>query len=97
MGQVHYEEVETRSALNRVGNMGFRWSLNLYRGCVHGCHYCFARRFHAFYDLDPSADFTSVIVGKTNLPWLLRRELARSSWWRARPQTLISLLRGGTV
>ena len=34
MGQVHYEEVETRSALNRVGNMGFHWSLNPYRGCV---------------------------------------------------------------
>jgi DNA repair photolyase len=36
---VRYEETECRSALNRVHGMGFKWSLNLYRGCVHGCHY----------------------------------------------------------
>jgi DNA repair photolyase len=35
-----YEEVECRQALNRVAGMPFKWSLNPYRGCVHGCHYC---------------------------------------------------------
>ena len=47
MERVHYEEVEAKNALNRVANMGFAWSLNPYRGCVHGCHYCFARRYHS--------------------------------------------------
>ena len=80
MERVHYEEVEAKNALNRVANMGFAWSLNPYRGCVHGCHYCFARRYHSLYDLDPSKDFTSVIIVKTNLPEVLRRELSRPSW-----------------
>jgi DNA repair photolyase len=39
MGKVYYEEVQASSALNRVINMGFRWSLNPYRGCVHECFY----------------------------------------------------------
>ena len=80
MTQVHYEEMEARSALNRVENMGFRWSLNSYRGCVHGCHYCFARKYHSLYDLDPGKDFSSIIIVKTNLPAVLRKELSRPSW-----------------
>ena len=61
--QVHYEEVQCRTALNRVqGNMPFRWSLNPYRGCVHGCHYCFARRFHGYLDL--SAGRTSPVSSR---------------------------------
>ena len=80
MKSVHYEEMEARSALNRVENMAFRWSLNPYRGCVHGCHYCFARRYHSLYDLGAGKDFSSIIIVKTNLPELLRRELSRPSW-----------------
>lgn len=80
MGGVHYEEIEARSALNRVKGMPFRWSLNPYQGCVHGCHYCYARRYHGFLELDASEDFPSVIFVKTNLARLLRRELRRPSW-----------------
>jgi DNA repair photolyase len=80
MGQVHYEEIQAASALNRVENMGFRWSLNPYRGCVHECHYCFARRYHSLFDLDPGSDFASVVMVKNNLPDLLRRELSRPGW-----------------
>ena len=80
--RVRYEEVECRTALNRVKGMGFRWSLNPYRGCVHGCHYCFARRFHSYYDLDTSNDFTSVIFVKTNAHEVLAQELSRRSWRR---------------
>ena len=41
--QARYQEVTCRSALNRVKGMPFEWTLNPYRGCTHGCHYCFAR------------------------------------------------------
>ena len=59
--------------------MGFSWSLNPYRGCVHGCHYCFARRFHSHFDLGPGGDFTDVIFVKVNAPEVLRLELSRRS------------------
>ena len=44
--EARYQEVRCRSALNRVEGMPFDWTLNPYRGCTHGCHYCFARRYH---------------------------------------------------
>ena len=44
--EARYQEVTCRSALNRVKGMPFDWTLNPYRGCTHGCHYCFARRYH---------------------------------------------------
>ena len=80
MTKVHYEEIQTASALNRVQGMDFKWSLNPYQGCVHDCHYCFARRYHYFRDLSPGQDFSSVISVKLNAPEALRRELSRPSW-----------------
>jgi DNA repair photolyase len=80
MGKVHYEEKRCRSALNRVQDMSFRWSLNPYQGCVHGCHYCYARRYHGFLELDASQDFPTVIFVKTNIVERLRREMQRPSW-----------------
>lgn len=82
MARVRYEEIQSQSALNRVEGMGFRWSLNPYRGCVHSCHYCFARRYHGYFDLNASEDFTGIIFVKLNAPQVLRRELARPSWKR---------------
>lgn len=77
---VHYEEIEASSALNRVKGMPFDWSLNPYQGCVHGCHYCYARRYHGFLELDAGRDFESIIFVKTNLVRLLRQEMRRPSW-----------------
>ena len=62
--------------------MDFRWSLNPYRGCVHGCHYCFARRYHSHFDLSPGADFTGIIYVKTNVADVLALELSKRSWHR---------------
>jgi len=62
--------------------MAFGWSANPYRGCVHGCHYCFARRYHAYLELGTGDDFSSVIVVKVNAPEILRRELSRPGWRR---------------
>ena len=77
-----YQEVTCRSALNRVQGMPFSWTLNPYRGCTHGCHYCFARRYHAQFELGPGDHFSSVILVKTNLVEVLRRELDRPAWSR---------------
>lgn len=80
-----YQEIRCRSALNRVkGKAYMQWSLNPYRGCTHGCHYCFARRYHSHLELDgfPGAgdSFAGVIFVKTNFVEVLRRELDRPSW-----------------
>jgi len=77
-----YQEVRCRSALNRVKGMPFDWTLNPYRGCTHGCHYCYARRYQTQFELGAGDDFASIILVKTNLVDVLRRELARSSWPR---------------
>ena len=77
-----YETVLSKTALNRVSGMSFSWSLNPYRGCVHRCHYCFARRYHSHFDLGPGEDFSSTIFVKKNAAELLRRELSARSWKR---------------
>jgi DNA repair photolyase len=77
-----YQEVRCRSALNRVEGMPFRWTLNPYRGCTHGCHYCFARRYHAQFEMDSGDEFASVILVKANIAAVLRRELDRPAWQR---------------
>lgn len=75
-----YQEVICRSALNRVKGMPFEWTLNPYRGCTHGCHYCYARRYQTQFELDADDDFASIILVKTNFVEVLRRELRRPSW-----------------
>jgi DNA repair photolyase len=77
-----YQEVACRSALNPVKGMPFNWTLNPYRGCTHGCHYCFARRYHAQFELDSSDAFSSVILVKRNVVDVLKKELDRPSWKR---------------
>jgi DNA repair photolyase len=79
---VRFHEVEARSALNKVpGNrLPFSWTINPYRGCSHGCTFCFARPSHKFLELSPATDFDREIVVKVNVPERLRAELARSSW-----------------
>ena len=79
-----YQEVSCRSALNRVKGMPFNWTLNSYRGCTHGCHYCFARRYHAQFEMNAGDEFASVILVKTNIVEVLARELDRPSWKRER-------------
>ena len=80
--QACYQEVSCRSALNRVQGMPFNWTLNPYRGCTHGCHYCFARRYHTQFELNAGDEFASVILVKTNFSEVLERELDKPSWTR---------------
>ena len=77
-----YQEVRCRSALNPVRGMPFDWTLNPYRGCTHGCHYCYARRYQTQFELNSDDQFASIIFVKTNFVDVLRKELARPSWQR---------------
>jgi len=77
-----YQEVVCRSALNPVKGMPFKWTLNPYRGCTHGCHYCFARRYHSQFEMNSDDEFASVILVKKNFVDVLASELDRPAWAR---------------
>lgn len=69
---------------NTSPDIPFDQSVNPYRGCEHGCSYCFARPSHAYLGLSPGLDFETRLFAKTNAPELLRRELARRATCPAR-------------
>jgi DNA repair photolyase len=71
---------------NNSPDVGFETSLNPYRGCEHGCIYCYARPTHEYLGFSAGLDFESKIMVKTNAPDLLRAELERSGW---KPQVLV--------
>src|SRR6059058_4323737 len=75
-----YQEITCRSALNPVKGMPFKWTLNPYRGCTHGCHYCYARRYQTQFELGSDDEFASIILVKTNFVEMLRAELDKHSW-----------------
>jgi len=62
--------------------MPFRWTLNPYRGCTHGCNYCFARRYHTQLELNAGDEFASLILVKRNIASVLERELDHPAWQR---------------
>ena len=65
---------------NTSPDIPFSVSLNPYRGCEHGCIYCFARPTHSYLGLSPGLDFESRLFAKVNAPELLRRELAKPGY-----------------
>src|ERR1700720_3009538 len=71
---------------NNSPDVGFETSVNPYRGCEHGCIYCYARPTHEYLGLSAGLDFESKIMVKTNAPDLLRAELESPRW---KPQTLV--------
>ena len=80
---ITFHEVLARSALNKVPNaamLPFNWTINPYRGCSHGCVYCFARNTHTYLDLDAGNDFDRQIIVKINIGDVLARELRRPTW-----------------
>lgn len=73
---------QSQSALtsNDSPDVGFDWSVNPYRGCEHGCAYCYARPTHEYLGYSAGVDFETKILVKHDAPELLRRELSRPGW-----------------
>jgi DNA repair photolyase len=78
--QVTIEHPKTIITRNSSPDIPFDRSINAYRGCEHGCIYCFARPTHAFHDLSPGLDFESRLFAKPDAPGLLREELANRKY-----------------
>jgi len=73
---VTIERARSIISRNDSPDIGFSQSINPYRGCEHGCPYCYARPSHAYLELSPGLDFETKLFAKTNAPELLREELA---------------------
>jgi DNA repair photolyase len=78
--QVREETARSIITRNTSPDISFSQSVNPYRGCEHGCSYCFARPSHAYLGLSPGLDFETRLFAKTNAPELLRRELAKPGY-----------------
>jgi DNA repair photolyase len=74
------EQARSVISRNQSPDVGFDQSVNPYRGCEHGCVYCFARPSHAYLDLSPGLDFETRLYAKTNAAERLRAELAKPSY-----------------
>ena len=74
------ERSKTIISRNKSPDVGFEQSINPYKGCEHGCIYCFARPAHAYLDFSPGLDFETKIVHKPNAADLLRKELAKPGY-----------------
>jgi DNA repair photolyase len=74
------DESQTIVAENNSPDVGFRYSVNPYRGCSHGCSYCYARPGHEYLGLSAGLDFETKIMVKFRAAELLREFLARPSW-----------------
>lgn len=83
----HHERARTLVSENQSPDLPFSYSINPYRGCEHGCIYCYARPNHAYVDLSPGQDFESEIFCKDNAAEVLRETL-RQRRYRCRPLML---------
>jgi len=79
----------TQTIINHVAptsDVPFDWTINPYRGCEHGCIYCFARPYHEYLGFSCGLDFETKLVAKMDAPALLKRELASPRW---RPEPIV--------
>ena len=78
--KIIYREINCKSAINKIENkFGFCNDLNIYRGCLHKCYYCYAVYSHKYIN---SRDFFSEIFVKKNIAEVLEKELSSKSWKR---------------
>jgi DNA repair photolyase len=79
------DDSQTLISYSESPDLGFRASINPYRGCEHGCAYCYARPYHEYLGFSAGLDFETRIMVKMAAPAILRRELSSPKW---RPQPL---------
>lgn len=77
-----FEETATKKMITKAfasdWEGGWRYTVNCYRGCVHGCTYCFARQYHEYLGYGAGTDFETKIVAKPRAPEILRQELKKT-------------------
>jgi DNA repair photolyase len=78
--EVAIERARSILSTNESPDVGFDRSINPYRGCEHGCVYCYARPSHAYLELSPGLDFETKLFAKTNAAELLRETLAKPGY-----------------
>lgn len=84
--EVIKEHAKSVISHNDSPDVGMDYSVNVYRGCEHGCIYCFARPYHEYLGFSSGLDFETKIIAKENAPQILRKELAAKSW---KPRTVM--------
>ncbi len=82
LATLHVHEEHSKSILseNRSPDIGFRFSVNPYRGCQHACAYCYARPSHSYWGFGAGTDFDREIIVKVNAPELLQAAFEKPSW-----------------
>ena len=78
--EVRFEDAKRVLSRNESPDIPFDRSINTYRGCEHGCVYCFARPTHSYLGLSPGLDFETIIIAKRNVAAALRAELAHRDY-----------------
>lgn len=78
--QVSWEDPKSAITTNASPDIGFLHGLNPYRGCEHGCVYCYARPSHSYLNLSPGLDFETKLIAKRGLAQVLARELQRPGY-----------------
>lgn len=78
--EVRHEQVKSVITSHQSPDLALMRSVNPYRGCEHGCIYCYARPTHSYLGMSPGLDFETKLIAKTNLAEVLQKELARSSY-----------------
>lgn len=78
--EVIFEDARSAITRNDSPDIFFDYGLNPYRGCEHGCVYCYARPTHSYLNLSPGLDFETRIIAKRNIAEVLRQDLAKKSY-----------------
>ena len=78
--EVRIERAKSIIARNTSPDLPFDRSINPYRGCEHGCIYCYARPSHAYWDLSPGLDFETKLIAKTNAAEVLEQQLSKPGY-----------------
>lgn len=78
--QIRFEDARSVITRNDSPDIGFTLGLNPYRGCEHGCVYCYARPSHSYLNLSPGIDFETQLIAKRNLAAVLLEEICRPSY-----------------